>query len=106
MKKAIVFISLMLLMVSGSSARVITGTVVDPGNNPIPGVNVVIKGTATGTITDSNGTFSITVGENNATLVFSFVGYKNQEVKINSAGSLYVMMDEDVVALQECVVTG
>ena len=106
MKKAIVFISLMLLMVSGSSARVITGTVVDPGNNPIPGVNVVIKGTATGTITDSNGTFSITVGENNATLVFSFVGFKTQEVKINSAGSLYVMMDEDVVALQECVVTG
>jgi Ca-activated chloride channel family protein len=106
MKKAIVLISLMLLMVSGSSARVITGTVVDPGNNPIPGVTVVIKGTATGTITDVNGKFSISAGETNAILVFSFIGYETQEVKVNSAGSLYVMMDEDVMALEECVVTG
>jgi Ca-activated chloride channel family protein len=106
MKKAIVFISLLLLVVMGTSARVITGTVVDPGNNPIPGVTIMIKGTTTGTVTDSNGKFSISVGETNAILVFSFIGYETQEVKINSAGSLYVMMDEDVMALQECVVIG
>ena len=106
MKRTMLVISLMLLMVSGSSARVITGTVVDPGNNPIPGVNVLLKGTTTGTITDINGEFTITVPEANATLVFSSIGYKTQEVKITSANSLFIMMEEEILALQETPVIG
>jgi Ca-activated chloride channel family protein len=104
MKKAILIISMMLLMVSGSSAHVIRGTVVDPGNNPIAGVNVVLKGTPTSTMTDINGAFTITVPEANASLVFSFIGYKTQEVKITSANSLVIMMEEEILALQETLV--
>jgi Ca-activated chloride channel family protein len=106
MKKTMLIIALMLLMVSGSSARIITGTVVDPGNNTIPGVNVVLKGTTAGTVTDVNGLFSISVPEGNATLIFSYIGYKTQEIKITSSNSLIVMMEEELVTLDECVVVG
>ncbi|MBN1144192.1 MAG: von Willebrand factor type A domain-containing protein [Bacteroidales bacterium] len=106
MKKAILIISLTLLMVSGTSARVITGTVTDEGNNPLPGVNILLKGTQTGTVTDVNGAFSINVPESGATLVFSYIGYKTQEVKIKSSSSLLVMMEPELVSLEECVVVG
>ncbi len=106
MKKAILIISLTLLMVSGASARVITGTVTDEANNSLPGVTVLLKGTRTGTVTDINGAFSITVPESGATLVFKYIGYKTQEVKIKSSNSLMVMMEPELVSLDECVVVG
>jgi len=106
MQKTILLISLMLLMVSGSSARIITGTVVDPNNNPIPGVNVMLKGTSTGVITDMNGAFAINVPETNVTLVFNFIGFTSQEVKVTSAGALLIMMEEELVTLDECVIVG
>lgn len=106
MKKAILIICMTLLMVSGASARVITGTVTDESNNPLPGVNILLKGTQTGTITDINGSFSITVPESGATLVFSYIGYIAQEVKITSSNVLTVMMEPELVSLDECVVVG
>jgi Ca-activated chloride channel family protein len=106
MKKAILIICLTLLMVSGASARVITGTVTNESNNSLPGVTVLLKGTQTGTVTDINGAFSITVPESGATLVFSYIGYKTQEVKITSSNTLAVMMETELVSLDECVVIG
>ncbi len=106
MKKAILIICMTLLMVSGASARVITGTVTDESNNPLPGVNILLKGTQTGTVTDINGAFSITVPESGATLVFSYIGYKSQEVKITSSNTLTVMMEPELTTLDECVVIG
>ncbi|MFO7369875.1 MAG: von Willebrand factor type A domain-containing protein, partial [Bacteroidales bacterium] len=106
MKKAILIVCMTLLMVSGASARVITGTVADESNNPLPGVNILIKGTQTGTVTDVNGAFSINVPESGATLVFSYIGYKTQEVKIKSSNTLMVMMEPELVSLEECVVIG
>lgn len=106
MKNVILIISLALLMTSGSSARIVTGTVVDANNDPIPGVCVVLKGTTIGTVTDMDGKFSLNVPETNAVLVFSFVGFKTQEVDVKLAKTLYVMMDEEVSMLDECVVVG
>jgi Ca-activated chloride channel family protein len=93
----------MLLMGSGSSARVINGTVVDPNSNPLPGVTIVLKGTATGTLTDVNGAFSINVSGANGALIFSYIGYKTQEVKIPSGNSIFIMMEEEIPALQDLV---
>ena len=63
--------------------RKVTGTVTSADDNsPMPGVNVVVQGKTTGTITDVNGSFSITVPGNDAVLVFSFIGYNAQEVAV------------------------
>ena len=71
----------------------------------IPGVNILEKGTSNGTVTDSDGNFTISVGSN-ATLVFSFVGYVSQEVAVGAQTSLNVTLQSDVTALSEVVVTG
>src|SRR5271167_2532987 len=71
----------------------------------LPGVNVLEKGTANGTVSDSEGKFTINVGAN-ATLVFSFIGYAAQEVPVGSQTSLDIKLATDVKALSEVVVTG
>lgn len=71
----------------------------------IPGVNILEKGTANGTVTDAEGNFTISVG-GNATLVFSFVGYATQEVSVGSQSSLNISLQSDVTALSEVVVIG
>jgi Ca-activated chloride channel family protein len=106
MKKLALIIALIVVMTSASTQRHITGKVVDSANNPLIGVNVLIKGTTMGTITDANGEFSIQVTDENAVLVFTYIGYQTEEVRINSSGNLLVMLTEDVVQLQEVVVTG
>jgi Ca-activated chloride channel homolog len=106
MKKIIITISLILFMVSGSWARVITGTVLDANNNPLPGVNVLIKGTMSGTLTDIKGTFSIAIPESNVILVFSYIGYATQEVKVTGPEPLTVVMAEDLTKLEEVTVRG
>jgi len=106
MKNLILIISLIILTTSGMMQRVITGRVVDSNNNPLVGVNVIIKGTTIGTITDANGTFSLSVSEGDKVLVFSYIGYASEEVKIGASASILVMLSEDVTALEEVVVSG
>lgn len=72
----------------------------------LPGVNIVIKGTATGTITDVNGNYTITVGSENDILVFSFVGYTAEEVKVGNQSSIKISLKPDVKSLEEVVVIG
>lgn len=86
--------------------KTITGTVVDArSNQPLPGVNVIKKGTTNGTSTDVDGNFSIqTDGE--VTLVFSYVGYVNKEVGTGSQTRLSISMEADEKALSEVVVIG
>lgn len=71
----------------------------------IPGANILEKGTSNGTVSDTNGNFTISVGEN-ATLVFSFVGYTTQEVAVNGQTSINVSLQSDVTSLNEVVVIG
>jgi TonB-linked SusC/RagA family outer membrane protein len=83
----------------------VTGRVVDDTGAGLPGVNVIVKGGTTGTQTDPDGKFSISVPEG-ATLVFSFVGYASQEVVVGSQTTINVSLATDAKALTEVVVVG
>ncbi|SMD44024.1 TonB-linked outer membrane protein, SusC/RagA family [Aquiflexum balticum DSM 16537] len=106
------FVQLMLAMVlifaSGMEAfgqsRVLTGRVVDATGEPIPGVNVLDKEAKTGTTTDLDGMYSISV-TNTTTLVFSFIGFESQEIVIGNMSELNITLTEDATALSEVVVT-
>ncbi|MFC5412743.1 SusC/RagA family TonB-linked outer membrane protein [Larkinella bovis] len=87
-------------------AREVKGTVLDNlSQMPLPGVNVVIKGTSRGTATGSNGEFSINAAPNEV-LIFSFIGYVSKEVPVNSQTVINVELGADIQSLNEVVVTG
>lgn len=83
----------------------ITGVVKDETGDVLPGVSVLVKGAATGTITDFNGSFSIQASKGNV-LVFSYLGMKTQEIALDERTSLIVQMSEDAVMLKEVVAIG
>ena len=87
------------------SGKVVTGTIVDPSGMPVIGANVMEKGTTNGTITDMDGKFSLNV-EKGATLIISYIGFSNQEIKIGNQTNLSITMKEDAEALDELVVVG
>ncbi len=83
----------------------VTGKVLSELNEPLPGANVIIKGTASGTITNADGNYSLVVPEN-STLVFSYVGYINQEVLVGDQTLIDITMQPDLEQLEELVVVG
>jgi len=83
----------------------VTGTVADE-NGTIPGVNVIVRGTTQGVITDINGKFTITVPSKETVLVFSFVGYASQEITVGDRIIFDVVLSEDVSKIEEVVVVG
>jgi TonB-linked SusC/RagA family outer membrane protein len=85
--------------------QVVNGTVLDQQGLPVPGVNVLVKGTNRGTQTDFDGNYSIDVPEN-STLVFSYVGYTTQEVVIGDGTIINVTLMEDASQLDEVIVMG
>ena len=84
----------------------VTGTVYDETGQAFPGVNIVIKGTGTGRITDSNGKFSIPVPSESTVLTFSFIGYDSQEITVGRQRNLTINMAEDTKMMDEVVVVG
>ncbi len=88
------------------SALTVSGKVTSDKGDPLPGVSVLEKGTSNGTVTDNNGVYAFSVSDENATLVFSFIGYMSQEVPLNGRTTVDVAMAEDVVSLGEVVVVG
>lgn len=83
----------------------VTGRVTDETGSPFPGVNVIVKGTSTGTSTDADGRYSLDVPDNNSVLVFSFVGYSTLEEAVGGRTVIDVAMTPDIRSLQEVVVT-
>jgi len=83
----------------------VSGTVTDEQNVPIPGVNVIIKGTSKGTVTDFDGNYQISTSEGNV-LVFSYIGYQTKEVAYTGQSSLNAQLVEDTSQLDEVVVIG
>src|SRR5688572_3535763 len=77
-------------------------TAADDGS-PLPGVNVYVKGTQVGTITDSEGVYSLTTDEDNGILVFSYIGYATQEVSIGGRTSINVVLQPSLESLDEVV---
>jgi TonB-linked SusC/RagA family outer membrane protein len=85
--------------------RVITGKVTDENSLGLPGVSVIIKGTTSGTISDSEGRYTLTVPDNASTLIFSYVGYLSQEVAVSSESVIDILLKPDARNLNEVVVT-
>ncbi len=83
----------------------ITGTIAG-SDGPIPGANVLLKGTATGTSTDAAGKFALSVKGANPVLVISAIGFKSQEVQVGNRSTLNVRLEDDATALNEVIVTG
>jgi TonB-linked SusC/RagA family outer membrane protein len=84
----------------------IQGKVSDDNGQPVPGVHILVKGTTNGTTSDANGDYQLTVSDNNAVLVFSFIGYITKEVSIENRTVINVTLVTDVISLTEVVVTG
>lgn len=86
--------------------RVVSGKVTAADDNSaLPGVNIKVKGTETGTVTDIEGNYKISASEN-AALIFSFMGYATQEIKVGSRSVIDVKLKEDAKALSEVIVVG
>jgi len=84
----------------------VTGKVTDEDGNPLPGVNIIIKGTMTGTITNADGNYRIEVDDPDATLEFSFIGYTTQEVEIAGREVINITLTQEVIGLDEVVAIG
>jgi TonB-dependent starch-binding outer membrane protein SusC len=92
---------------SDPEAATVNGIVKDAANGaPLPGVNIMIKGTSEGTISDLDGKFSLEVPDLNTTLVFSFIGYKSIELPLAGKSQVEVTLSEDTKGLDEVVVVG
>ena len=75
-------------------------------NESLPGVNVTIRGTSQGTVTDVNGEYTLQVPSRESILVFSFVGFVNEEVKVNDQSAIDIALEPDMTSLEEVVVVG
>jgi TonB-linked SusC/RagA family outer membrane protein len=84
----------------------VSGTVVDNQNEPLPGVTIQIEGSGQGTVTDTDGKYSIVVHSDDAVLVFSFIGYQSQKVIVGNRRVIDVVLQESVTELEEMVVVG
>ncbi|HOY13021.1 MAG TPA: TonB-dependent receptor plug domain-containing protein, partial [Saprospiraceae bacterium] len=106
-RKFMALLALMLISVFAFGQK-ITGTVVDSENAPLIGVNVFLKNSNVGTITDVDGKYDIQVPANqtDATLVFSYVGFLTQEVLVGTQSDITITLAEDVERLSEVVVIG
>jgi TonB-dependent starch-binding outer membrane protein SusC len=93
-------------LIGYAQQKSVSGTVTDEAGQAVPGINIVEKGTSNGTATDSNGKYSLNVSGENSVLIFSFIGYKSQEVTVAGRSTVDVAMEPDITSLQEVVVTG
>jgi len=85
---------------------VVTGKVTDEDGNPLPGVNIIIKGTIKGTITDVDGNYRIEVEDPDAVLVFSFVAMLTKEIKVGVQTEINITLAQDIIGLEEVVAIG
>src|SRR5690606_27989239 len=84
--------------------RSIAGRVTENNGEPLPGVSVLLKGTQKGTVTDVDGRFLLDVPSDDAVLVFSFVGYKTEEVVVGNRSNIELTLEIDEKALDEVIV--
>ena len=104
-------LSMVLLMVlttgmAFAQQKTITGKVTDKSGSSIPGASIVVKGTATGTVTDGEGKYSLKVASNTDVLLFSFIGMKSATEPINGRAVINVVLEDEVVAVGEVVAIG
>ena len=106
-KRSQSFFWILLFSISTVFAQVaITGVVTDETKEPMPGVSVIVKGTKTGTVTDANGRYRISMPKGSSVLTFSFLGYAVKEVTVGNKKQINVEMKEDAKMLDEVVAIG
>ncbi|WP_082026726.1 SusC/RagA family TonB-linked outer membrane protein [Flammeovirga sp. OC4] len=110
MSKFYLMLLSMFMLTTGAlyaQERTVTGTVTDASDNsPLPGVNVLIKGTSLGAVTDFDGNFSVAIpSPENNTLTFSFIGYKTTDFDVTNSDNLQIALEADAEELEEVVVT-
>lgn len=91
---------------AGQQTKSVGGRVTDAAGTPLPGVTVVVKSTSAGIVTGTDGSYSIADVPENATLVFSFVGMKSQEIAVAGRNTVDVQMEEETIGLEEVVAIG
>jgi len=103
----LLFGAMVLSNVSYAQQRTVTGTVTT-GDDPlgIPGVNILLKGTTTGAVTDIDGKYTINIPEAGGVLVFSMIGFESIEEQIGNRSEIDLVMQEDIASLEEVVVVG
>ena len=108
MRKSIAILMSFLLLLCATAAfgqtGTVTGTVTDDTNEPLVGVNVRVKGTTIGVITNVDGKFSLQIPGNQSVLVFSYVGFITQEITVGAQRTINVTMREDTRSLDEVIV--
>ena len=106
--KSLLALLLLLFMSTATFAQSITvsGNVTDERNEALIGVNVQVKGTTIGAVTDINGNYSLSVPGNQSVLVFSYVGFLSQEFVVGNQRTIDVTMQEDTQGLEEVIVVG
>ncbi len=107
-RKCLLFLAFFMIGALGAFAQVSTvkGKIADEQGQGIPGVNILVKATTTGTTTDADGNFSLNVANGNATLIISSIGYVSQEIALNGRSNLDVKLATDTKSLSEVVVVG
>jgi TonB-dependent receptor len=101
----LLFIFITTTFAVSAQSNLIKGTVTDESGEALPGVNVVVKGTVTGTATNLDGNYELVVLEKDATLSFSFIGYKTQEIALDGKNQIDAVLSFDTENLQEVVIT-
>ncbi|WP_036152125.1 SusC/RagA family TonB-linked outer membrane protein [Maribacter forsetii] len=94
----------LVVHISFAQQKTVSGTVTDQGGLPLPGVNIVVEGTTTGTQTDFDGNYSIMASQGE-TLLFTYIGQKAVRKSVGAGSTVSVQMEEDAQALEEVVVT-
>ena len=107
-RQAAMAVSLLLALTyhTAWSQQVISGKVADEAGEGIPGVNVIVENTTTGTTTDADGAYNLAVNSVDAVLVFSFIGYRTERVPVGGQSIINLSMSADLQALEEVVVVG
>ena len=92
--------------INSQQQKSVSGKVTDNSGAGLPGVSVVVKGTTTGVITDMDGKYTLPKVPENATLQFSFVGMKSQEVKVGTQSSINIVMEDETIGIDEVIAVG
>ncbi|WPP49194.1 SusC/RagA family TonB-linked outer membrane protein [Catalinimonas niigatensis] len=103
----LIFLCLIFSLNLYAQDQTVQGKVTDAsGGDPIPGANIVVKGTNTGTVTDIEGNYRINVPNSESVLVFSYIGYTSEEITVGTQSTINIEMFSDITSLGEVVVVG
>lgn len=105
MRAVLIMVLVLCISTVSTAQNSVSGTVVDVNGEGIPGVTVLEKGTSNGAVTNVDGSYTVSVGSD-AVLVFTYVGFKTQEITVGNRGTVDVTLEDDLEELEEVVVVG